>query len=528
MGRNKIALFLNTIKYLKFKQIYFRIFYFFKKKFFKFKFQCNSTIETANLKWKNTVYYNNTYFKKNKFSFLNLDHKFNQKIDWNYRTNGLLWCYNLNYFEYLNQKDLSFSEGISLIKSYVENDNFIDTGKDSYPISLRGINWIKFILIHEIKDTKINLTLFKHYKILFRNIEYHIMGNHILENGFSLFFAAYFFKNQNFLTKSKKILFKELNEQILNDGSHFELSTMYHQIILFRILDCISFLKINKIENKLFNNLFRKKAELMLSFLQTISYNCNTVPLLNDSSKGVAPESMELFKYAKSLNLKWTTIKLDESGYKKWIFDNFEIIMDVGKIGPDYIPGHAHADTFNFELYFKSKPVVIDLGISTYENNGTRINERSTKFHNTISVDNKNSSEVWSSFRVAERAKVKSILKTTDTIKFSHNGYIKLGLIHTRMFSKTKNIFKIEDHLGFEKNKNLCSNLHFHPDVKPRIEDNFIFISDLKIKMVGYINPKLIEYNYPLGFNKYKRATKLISLVNSSSSLEFLNNKNEN
>ena len=385
------------------------------------------------------------------------------------------------------------------------------------------MNIIKFVLSNNINNNCINNFLFKNYQFLSNNIEYHLLGNHILENGFSLFFAGYYFNHKPFLDKSKKILKNELDEQILRDGSHFELSTMYHQIILIRIMDCLSLLKINKIDDNFFSSLFIEKAEKMLSFLQTISYKSNIVPLLNDSCFGSLPQLNEIFKYAKSLCLNWSTINLSGSGYRKWVFDNFEIIMDVGKIGPDYIPGHAHADTFSFELYFKKEPVLIDLGVSTYENNITRINERSTKFHNTISVDNINSSEVWSSFRVADRAKVKAILETPDIIKFSHNGYRKLGLIHTRMFSKTKNIFKIKDHVDFKKNKNLYSNLHFHPDMKPKIKDDYIFISGLKIKMIGYLNPKLIEYNYPLGFNKYKRATKLTSLVDSCSSLEFLN-----
>ena len=46
--------------------------------------------------------------------------------------------------------------------------------------------------------------------------------------------------------KAVEILREELEEQILNDGGHFELSPMYHQIMLFRVLDCI-----NLIENNL-------------------------------------------------------------------------------------------------------------------------------------------------------------------------------------------------------------------------------------------------------------------------------------
>ena len=36
-----------------------------------------------------------------------------------------------------------------------------------------------------------------------------------------------------------------LNEQILDDGGHYELSPMYHKLMLYRILDCINLAKSN-------------------------------------------------------------------------------------------------------------------------------------------------------------------------------------------------------------------------------------------------------------------------------------------
>ena len=38
--------------------------------------------------------------------------------------------------------------------------------------------------------------------------------------------------------------------KILEDGGHFELSPMYHQIMLFRVLDCIQLLKLNQLEKR--------------------------------------------------------------------------------------------------------------------------------------------------------------------------------------------------------------------------------------------------------------------------------------
>ena len=46
----------------------------------------------------------------------------------------------------------------------------------------------------------------------------------------------------------------------------------------------------------------------------------------------------------------------------------------------------------------------VNLGVSTYETSKRRLLERSTKSHNTVEINKKNSSDVWSSFRVASRA----------------------------------------------------------------------------------------------------------------------------
>ena len=51
-------------------------------------------------------------------------------------------------------------------------------------------------------------------------------------------------------SKAKNIIEEELEEQILTDGAHFELSPMYHQIILDRVLDCIFLVKENCLERK--------------------------------------------------------------------------------------------------------------------------------------------------------------------------------------------------------------------------------------------------------------------------------------
>ena len=49
-----------------------------------------------------------------------------------------------------------------------------------------------------------------------------------------------------------------------------------------------------------------------------------------------------------------------------------------------------------------NKDVILDSGTYTYQIGEDRNNYRSTLAHNTICVDNKNSSDIWSAFRVAK------------------------------------------------------------------------------------------------------------------------------
>ena len=173
-------------------------------------------------------------------SFLNQEKNFSNKIDWDFQSYGKLWTYNLNYFDFLNQKEISKDNGLALIYNYIENSSRTKVGIESYPVSIRIMNWIKFISNHQIQDKKIDTMLAKHLSLLNKNLEYHLLGNHILENAFALLFGAYYFGDETIYRTSKKLLESELDEQILFDGAHFELSPMYHQLLLTRLLDYIN------------------------------------------------------------------------------------------------------------------------------------------------------------------------------------------------------------------------------------------------------------------------------------------------
>jgi hypothetical protein len=462
----------------------------------------------------------------NKFSFLNFDYTFSENIiDWNFIENGKLWAYNLNYMDYLLQPGMQRNIGVELINTYIDNFTSNNGGKEPYPISLRGINWIKFISKYKIQNNRINNSLLKQYIVLFENIEYHLLGNHLLENGFSLLFGAFYFNNKHFYKKAKKILQKELDEQILTDGGHFELSPMYHQIILDRLLDVINLLQNNKvfIDQNQFLELCISKATKMLSWLNNITFLNGDIPHFNDSTNNIAPTTKQLFDYATNLNLSLNlNLNLSTSGYRKFKTNNYECIVDAGPVGPDYIPGHAHADMLSFVLYVDSKPFIVDCGVSTYEKNETRQKERSTISHNTVTINNRSQSDVWGGFRVGKRAKIKIMRDTNTILEAEHNGY--KPNTHKRQFNFNQQDFSIIDTLSNSKTV-AQSFMHFHPDREIKLDNNSIIVDDsYTVKLNNSLQVKLEIYNYPLGYNKYISSQKVvIDFKNSLEQIFILN-----
>lgn len=415
-----------------------------------------------------------SYYGRCEFEFLNLRKDFSGKLDWEWAGYGKLWTYNLNYFDFINQTTISRGEALALINDFTDNIAARRTGLEPYPTSLRVINLIRFLSLRDIRDAHLDELLWKQLRLLTRNIEYHLMGNHLLENGFAMLFGAYYFNDRPLYDKAVSILRPELEEQILPDGAHFELSPMYHSLMLLRVLDCLNLVEGNDSPFGVeIGPLLREKSRVMLGWLNAVSFRDGSIPLFNDAAFGVAPTVGRLREYAAMLGIVSTVSPLKESGYRKLATDHFELVVDVAMVGPDYQPGHAHADTLGFELHIHGRPVLVDTGTSTYQIDDYRSFERSTAAHNTVAVGGRNSSNVWAGHRVAQRARVTIAQDTPRLIAASHDGYRSIGIIHGRTLSATApDRLVIEDRLMGRRNAEVAGTawFHFHPSEAVTIE----------------------------------------------------------
>lgn len=441
------------------------------------------------------------------FSFLNLEHIF---AGWEFTENGMLWAYNQNYFDWINQKGITAEEGCKWIDQFIAEvrDGF---PMDPYPIALRSINWVKFFCRYPKSATKSRLdSLYSQIKLLEKKLEYHLLGNHLLEDAYALYICACYFGDEKLLKKASKLLKGQLEEQILPDGAHYEQSPMYHCILLDRLLDCINIgLTSNDAD---FTDKLKVYAERMLGHLESVKWGVGDIPMLNDSAKGIAPTTSQLFLYAKRLGLKWRKMPMKECGYRKMMAGGLEAIVDVGNITATYQPGHTHADSLNYELRIDGQPVVVDCGISTYNKTDRRQYERSTIAHNCVSPSEKSSSEVWGGFRVGKRCCVKvESVELSDESQFvvksvtaTHNGFVKPC---RRRFEINSDGFTVEDWYDGEA----VSYIHIAEgnDEWFKVQGSRFKVNEDKFLIEGAINIEVTPWKYSKEYNRIKEGKEI-------------------
>ncbi len=354
------------------------------------------------------------------FTFLNETRRIDAPEHWDDPGCGRLWRYNLHYFDCLRQEPrppAAAAEGL-VLRWINENPAGRGSGWEPYPVSLRIVNWVKWLLGDEVSACRdagtrerVVQSLAMQAAGLARRLEYHLLANHLLANAKALVFAGVFLEGTaaaRWYRTGMDIYRRELPVQILSDGIHFELSAMYHSIILEDLLDVVNLLEGTspdpaRREDAAF---LRGCAARMLHGLETLTGPDGRIAMFNDAAHGIALAPSSLESYARRLGVAADPARRDgpDSGYVRLDRDGWTLIVKCGQIGPDFQPGHAHADSLTFELWREGRKAVSDTGTDRYAIDEQRLYQRGTAAHNTVSVDGCDSSEVWGGHRVARRA----------------------------------------------------------------------------------------------------------------------------
>ena len=414
-----------------------------------------------------------------RFRFLNVEGSCSNALQWQGDGRSRLWAYNLHYFADLNARNAPARRTWHerLIERWIdENPPPVGIGWDSYPVSRRIVNWLRWSLGGDSLSLKAQQSLAVQARWLNRRIESHLQGNHVFANAKALVHVGLFFAGpeaERWLLSGLSLMDAEIDEQVLGDGGHFERSTMYHAGFLEDLLDTINIMRAYGLAPPAS---WPAAAARMMSWLEAMSHPDGGIGFFNDAAFGVFPTPIELRAYAVALNIplephgRFGLRPLMPSGYVSIELEPFFLLCDVAPVGPDHLPAHAHADTLSFELSYKGRRVFVNSGTSEYGLSAERQRQRGTDAHNTVVIDAQNSSEVWAGFRVARRARARLLSAVSNesriTVVGEHDGYRRLRgrNWHRRRWMLSERELQIEDTVQGRFGSAMCY-YHLHPNI---------------------------------------------------------------
>ncbi|QQL44306.1 heparinase II/III family protein [Sulfuriroseicoccus oceanibius] len=455
------------------------------------------------------------------FVFIGRRHTFTGAVDWTAEGLPRLWQYNLQYFDWLwsllkaesgkqkaeidlaaRGKDESGRQKKAesgkrkaeidcwdVVRMYVFD--WIERhppvkgacGWEPYPTSLRLMNWAllfgvryreQFVADGEFHDA-VMASIAKQVRWLELNLETHIQANHLLENLAALACVGSVLEGTQARATLKRVmplLERELAEQILPDGLHYERSAMYH----LRMLWLVEMLgaTMSPVEERslsLGSSDLGDLAARMRGALGMMRHPDGGIAQFNDAVRGVYNDG---WSDAPEIGA-WA---LPDAGY--YGFRNVDgdyLAVDAGAIGPDYQPGHAHADYLSFELSLDGQRIITDTGVGTYDAGEMRRFDRSTAAHSTVEVAGENSCEVWGAFRVGRRVepRVNEWIPGANSMVLDaeHGGYVHLPCkaVHRRRIEWENDGLVIEDRVRLVSPARLVSRLCFAPGVSLEVAD---------------------------------------------------------
>lgn len=318
-----------------------------------------------------------------------------------------------------------------------------------YVTSTRIANWVAALTLEPgLASARVGESLRRQLVYLGRNIEDDILGNHVIRNAKALVLGGTAVSDTAAVQRGLQLLRRELPEQILADGGHYERSPAYHRLVLRDLLELRPFAAV--------------EAEIgrMESFAASSSRPDGAPALFNDGGLDIAP-ALELPSPPQGLSVH------RETGYVFLRRGRCWLAFDCGAPAPEFLPAHAHADALSFQLWVDGRPVVVDPGTSTYEPGAIRARERGTEAHATLAVDG-DQFRVWGSFRSGPLPSVR--LVRADEDELTGEATLPSGVRIVRSLRLTDNELVVEDQVLGARLHDVVSSITLAPAAAVHVE----------------------------------------------------------
>ena len=405
-----------------------------------------------------------------RFAFLNAEARLGRPVAWDAPGQSQLWRYHLHYCGYLLDLVATRQEAWPDIESLIADWTAACPLGESHDawhpfvVSERLVNWLFAIQLGapsvEAVPEEIWRSLAVQTIFVGRNLEADVGGNHLLKNLKAMSVASCVWRGaaaDRLRGRYVAAFDRELARQLLTDGCHYERSPMYHGLVLADTIEVVFALRLGGYHVP---ESLASSVRLMASYLPTVTHPDGEIAQFNDSARGEAPRPAQLdaagyaalneprcaqLSVRHALMSAAVTIpprfrpssvartSTEDGGVVRVpaLDGRGVLLMDVGRACPDELPAHAHADFFSFELSIGRRRVIVDAGVGEYARGPWRDYDRSTRAHNTLSVDDSDQIECWDSFRVARRGNVFDRVVVNgpflNGISAWHDGYGRLA-----------------------------------------------------------------------------------------------------
>lgn len=384
--------------------------------------------------------------------------------------------YHLHYMEYLRDLSVVHLSGggeeadRELAHKWVhgwieENPPRTGVAWDPYPVAARLIHWAIAASAFEWGDEALRSSYHLQARYLERNLEYDLLGNHLLKEVLSLCVAEALLGEP---VRSLGLLEQQLNEQILGDGGHYERSPMYHALLLEDCLTAYAVLPGRPA-------FLKKCIEKMTTYLTNVTHPDGEIPLFGDAAFGMSKKPAVLLAVVQQMDCapmpatQAASFALPDSGF--YILapphPGTCLIMKAGVPGPPYQLGHAHADMLSYEVSVEGLRFIVDSGVHGYAGSPYRAYCRSTRAHNTVSINHGEQLEAWSNFRVGRRYTPRvdcwRVAGDCALLKAGHDGFRPFA--HERQVRLwPQGFWTVMDSVSGPGPCNAESFVHFHPE----------------------------------------------------------------
>jgi uncharacterized heparinase superfamily protein len=394
---------------------------------------------------------------------------------------------NLQYMEYLADLDDSalqrFVDGW-ITANPLSRQGAVRFAWRPYNLSLRVSAWAGELAARDGRldpafVSRMTASLAEQLRFLARHLETDLRGNHLIKNLKALLWGGAVFTGSEaeaWETLGSQLLGSELKEQILPDGCHYERSPAYHGQVLADLLECRVLLAAGPLRDQLDDALGRMvKAAFLLAHPDGLPAG------FNDGGLHMAPSPERLGAVFEGLcgplpELPQGAFALPDAGYWGLSLPGERLLIDCGDLGPSYLPGHGHCDLLSLEWSTGGARILVDQGTYQYAAGPRRTASRSTRSHNTLSLEGVEQSDIHGAFRCGRRAKPQLLawepheggLRFTGT----HDGYARLPgqPRHVRRVESAAGRLVIADQLDGTGSRTAESRFLLHPECEVELK----------------------------------------------------------